>query len=110
MGRERRQHAEKDRLEFRDIVLLRAFLDVIEIIEAQANDFAGARHRQRVFQAGQRQARGGRRLFGELSERREVAIIDAQEFAEIARRVGLNRLNIDDGVALDHAQPHAFVR
>ncbi len=39
--RQRRQHAEEDRLEFRDVVLLRAFLDVVEVIEAEADDLAG---------------------------------------------------------------------
>ena len=38
----RREHAEEDRREFRNIVALRAFLDVVEIIEAEADDLARA--------------------------------------------------------------------
>ena len=69
MRRQRRQHAEEDRLEFRDVVALRAFLDVVEIIEAEADDLAGVRHRQREFQSGERAARRGRRFLGEIGER-----------------------------------------
>ena len=87
MRRQRRQHAEEDRLEFRNVVALRAFLDVVEIIEAEADDLAGPRDRQRVFQAGERAARGGRRLLGEIGERLEVAVAPAQHFAEIGRQL-----------------------
>ena len=48
---------------------LRAFLDVVEIIQAEADDLAGMRDRQRKFQAGERTARRGRRLLGEIGER-----------------------------------------
>ena len=40
----------------------------------------------------------------------EVAIAAAQEFAEVGRHGGIHRLQIDDAVALDHAQPHAIIR
>ena len=43
MRHHRRQHAEEDRRKFRNIVALRAFLDVVEIIEAEADDLAGLR-------------------------------------------------------------------
>ena len=83
---------------------------MIEIIEAEADDLAGPRHRQREFQSGERTARGGRRLLGEIGERFEVAIVPAQGFAEIGRHAGVHRLQIDDRVALDHAEPHAIIR
>ena len=110
MRRQRRQHAEKDRLEFRNVVLLRPFLDVVEIIEAEADDLAGPRDGKSEFQSGERAAGCGRRALGEIGERFEIAIAAAQEFAEIGRHRGVHRLQIDDGIALDHAEPQAVIR
>ncbi len=62
------------------------------------------------FQPGERAAGRGRRLFGEIGKRFEVAIAAAQEFAEIGGHGGIHRLQIDDGIALDHAQPQAVIR
>ena len=62
------------------------------------------------FQPGERAAGGGRRLFGEIGKRFEVAIAPAQDFAEVAGQRGIHRLQIDDGIALDHAEPQAIIR
>ena len=110
MRHHRRQHAEEDRREFRNIVALRPFLDVVEIIEAEADDLAGLCDRETEFQSGERTAGGGRRLFGEIGQGFEVAVARPQGFAEIAGRGGVHRLQIDDGVALDHAEPQAVIR
>jgi hypothetical protein len=106
---QRGQHAEKDRLEFRDVVLLRAFLDVVEVIEAQADDLAGLGHRQRELQTGERNARGGIRLGDGGLELAHVTIGGAQVIAEIAGDAGIHGLDVDDIIALDHAQPHFVV-
>ena len=110
MRHHRGQHAEEDRREFRNIVALRAFLDVVEIIEAEADDLAGPRDREAEFQSGQRAAGGGRRAFGEVGKRLQIAVVAAQDFAEVGGRSGIRRLQIDDGVALDHAEPQAVIR
>ena len=65
----------------------------------------GARHRQREFEPGERTARGGRRLGGEIGERLQVAIAAAQPVAEIGGRGRIDRLQVDDVVAFDHAEP-----
>ena len=54
-------------------------------------------------------ARSGRRLFGKIGERLEIAIAPPQHLAEIGRQARVHRLQIDDGVALDHAQPQTVV-
>src|SRR5664279_3541515 len=58
MRHHRRQHAEEDRRELRNIVAARALLDVVEIIEAEADDLAGPCDREAVFQSGARTAGG----------------------------------------------------
>src|SRR5665213_807540 len=110
MGRERSLHAEKNRLAFRNVVLLRTFLDVVEIIQAEANDLAGPRHRQAKFQSSKRMARRRRRFPRQIAERFEIAVSLAQRRAEIGRHIGVHRLQIDHGIALDHAEPQAVTR
>src|SRR5665213_2304228 len=110
MRRERSLHAEKNRLEFRDVVLLRTFLDVVEIIQTEANDLAGPRHRQAEFQSGEWVARRGRRFLRQVAQRFEIAVSLAQRLAEIGRHIGIHRLQIDHGIALDHAKPQAVTR
>ena len=61
------------------------------------------------FRSSERAARRGRRLLGEIGERFEIAIAAPQPGAEIVGRAGVGRLQIDDVVALDHAEPPAFV-
>ena len=107
MRRQRRQHAEKDRLEFRDVVALRAFLDVIEVIKPETDDLAGPRDRKRKLQPRKRAARRGRRFLCQIGERLQVAIAAAQHLAKIGGRVRIDRLQIDDAIALDHAEPRA---
>ncbi len=108
MRRQRGRHAEEDRLEFRDVVLVRTFLDVVEIVEAEADDLAGIGDRQREFQSGQRNARGCRRLLHGLGKRLHVAI-GAQERSEFTRQLGVGRLNVDDAVTIDNAHAHAVI-
>ncbi len=83
---------------------------MIEIVEAEADDLAGPRHRQRVFEPRQRTAGIGLGDLGEIGERGEVALGPAQHFAEVARQHAVHRLQIDHAVALDQAQPQSAVR
>ena len=87
-----------------NIVALRAFFHVVEIIEAKADDLAGRRHRQRVFQAFERTVGAGRRTLGGILERRQVAVVAAQAFAEVTRYGFIDCLQIDDLIALDDAE------
>ena len=64
----------------------------------------GVRHRQAVFQALERAARGRRRALRRILERRQIAVVAAQAFAEIAGNGLVDRLQIDHLVALDHAE------
>ncbi len=82
---------------------------MVEIIEAEADDLAGPRNRQAIFQSGERAAGGRRRFAGEITERGQIAAGAAQDLAEVGRQRGIRRLQIDDGVALDHAEPQAVL-
>src|SRR6185503_10580433 len=74
MRHHRSQHAEKNRRKFRDVVALRAFLHMVEVVEAEANDLSRIRDRQRVFQSIEGTARGCRRFLRKGADRREVAV------------------------------------
>ncbi len=105
MRNQRRRSAHEDGREFRQIVALRSFLDVFEIIQAEANDLSGPTDRQPIGQARQRFARARRRPLGKLHQRLHVAIILRKPFAKIGRGVGIGRLQIDRLVALHNAKP-----
>ena len=83
---------------------------MVEVVEAKANDLARMRDRQRVFQSIERAARGCRRVLRKGADRREVTVAPAQDLGEIARHICIHGLQIDDIVAIDHAEPHAVVR
>ena len=83
------QPAHENGREFRDVVALCAFLDVLEIIESEADDLSGPADRQRIGQARKRPARARRRALGEIGERLEVAVVCGKPFAEIGRRVAV---------------------
>ena len=83
---------------------------MVEIIEAEADDLAGPRDRKSEFQPGERPAGGGWRPFGEVGKRLQVAVAAAQDFAEVGGHGGIHRLQIDNGVAVDHAEPQAIIR
>ena len=72
---QRGEPAHEDRRKFRNVVALRAFLDVLKIIQAEADDFPRPADRQRVGEPGKRLARGGRRALGDVGERFGVAVI-----------------------------------
>src|SRR5215813_14098461 len=90
--------------EFRNVVALRAFLDVLEIVEAEADDFARRRHWQTIGKALERAARACGRALGRVLERGQLAVVAAQAFAEIAGYGLVDRLQIDDLITLDHAE------
>jgi hypothetical protein len=79
---------------------------MLEIIEAEADHFAGVRDRERVFQPLQRNAGGGRRSLGEIRERRKAGAL-LQDRAQVGRQIRVHRLKIDNLVAFDHTQPQA---
>src|ERR1019366_8870256 len=105
-----RLHADKDRRKSRNTGARQTLIDVVEIIEPEADNLARLCYREAIFQSGERTAGGGRRSAGEIGKGFETAVAPAQGFAEIAGRGGVRRLQIDDGVALDHAKPQAVIR
>ena len=77
---------------------------MFEIIEAEADDLARRRYRQTVGQALERTACARGRALGRVLERRQVAVVTAQAFAQIAGYGLVDRLQIDHLIALDHAE------
>jgi hypothetical protein len=94
---------------FRNVVAVRSFLDVLQIIEAKAHDFAGMRNRHCVFQAAQGPTRGGGSPLGEIGKRREIAIVLAQDGSEVARQLGFRNVEVDHLITLDYPQMRARV-
>ena len=62
------------------------------------------RDRQAEFQALERLAGAGGRLLGEVGERCEIAVALRQHVGEVGRDLGVDRLQVDHVIALDHAQ------
>ena len=58
--------------------------------------------------ASGRRAAAGARLARSASDFRSP-LLAAQGFAEVGGHGGVHRLQIDDGVALDHAEPQAII-
>src|ERR1039458_3103643 len=81
MRHHRRQHAEENRGELRNIVAARALLDVVEIIEPEADNLAGLCYREAEFQSGEQTAGGGRRPAGEMGPGLELAASRPPGFA-----------------------------
>src|SRR5215470_15742712 len=102
--------ARKQRREFRQIVGVAAFLDVLQIVEAETDDLSGPRYRQRIYEAGERPHCRRRRALGNLADRAEVAVVLSQHRSEIIRHRWVNRLQVDDPIALDDAEPQALRR
>src|SRR5260370_38488806 len=101
--------ARKQRREFRQIVGVAPFLDVLQIVEAETDDLAGARYRQRICEAGERPLGRRGRAPGNLADRPEVAVVLAEHRGEIIRHRGAYRLQVDDPIALDAAEPQALL-
>jgi hypothetical protein len=83
---------------------------VVEIIEAEADDLAGARHRQSVCDAGERPARGRWRALGEIGERGEIAIVGCENVGEVAGQPVVHGLQVDDLVGLYDAEARTALR
>ena len=49
-------------------------------------------------------------LLREIAERFEIAVVRREHVAEIGRHLGVNRLQVDHLIALDHAQPQSAFR
>jgi hypothetical protein len=103
---ERACAAHEDGREFWNVVAVRPFLDVLQIVEAEAHDFAGMRNRHRIFQPAQGPARGGGSALG---ERREITIVVTEDRSKVARQLGLRDVEVDHLIALDHTQMRARV-
>src|SRR5581483_11222962 len=67
-------------------------------------DLAGARDRQREFQAVERAACAGGRALGQVGNRRQIAAGLLQPLPEVIRSLGIGLLQIDYLVAFDDAQ------
>ena len=102
------RHPEEDRRKFRDIVALRPFLHVVEIVQPEADYFTGTQNGKCEFHLTQRTSRGRRRSPGQVTERLEIAVVPAQDFAEITRHICIRSLQIDGMIAIDHAKPYAI--
>src|SRR5262245_30422066 len=100
----RGQAAHEDRREFRDVVALRAFLDVLEIVEPEADDLAGPAHRQRICETRERAMRRGGRALGKVLDGRQVALGRGEQRAEVGRDLGVSRLQIEHLVARHDAE------
>src|SRR5262249_47916343 len=101
--------AHEDGRKFRNVVALGAFFDVLEIIEPEADDLAGRRHRQAEFQFLERAPRARSRAPGGSLERGEVAVVAAQDGAQIGGDRGPDRLQIDHLLALDDAEVQSAI-
>src|SRR3569623_3465903 len=110
MTGQRRRHAEEDRLKFRNVVALRPLFHMVEIVEAAADFLAGLGDRQREFQARERPPRRSRRLLREFAERLQVAVARTQIFTEVAWDRGVDCLQIDNIVTIEHTEPRAAAR
>ena len=107
MSNKRGRAAHEDGGKFRQVVALGAFLDVLKVIQAQANDLSGAGHRQPIGQARQRLVRVRRRPLGKVSNRLHIAIVLRKPVAKIGRRVAVDSLQINGLIAFDDAQPRS---
>src|SRR6185503_19465603 len=96
---------QKDGRKLRDVVALRAFLDMLEIVQPEAKDLARTRDRETELQAFQRTTRRGRGALGDVAERLEVAVVGCERSAEVGRHLGVDRLQVDHLIALDDAEP-----
>ena len=92
-------------LPLRQIVALWTFLDVFEIIQAEADDLAWPRHRQPIRQARERLVRTRRRALGKLGKRLHIGIAGREPRAEIGRSLAIDRQQIDRLITLDDAEP-----
>src|SRR5579884_1982357 len=104
-----REHTKKDRGEFRNVVTLRAFLDVIEVVQSEADDLARVGDREREDDAGQGAVRAGRRFPGKFRKRRKIAVAPPQPGSEVIGQARIDGLQIDDGVTLNNAEPQPLV-
>src|SRR5689334_8641176 len=101
----RGEAAEEDGGKFRDVVALRAFLDVVEIIEPETDDLAGMRDWQAIAQACERALGRGGRALREVLDRGQIALGRREQRAELVRQLGVHGLKVDDPVVLDHTEP-----
>jgi hypothetical protein len=85
------------------------FFGMLQIIEPETEDFAGPRHRQAEAKAGKGLARRSRRAPRERLQRRKVAFVNLQPLAEIGRHARICRLQVDDCVAIDDAEPEGII-
>src|SRR5579883_1287095 len=102
--------ARKQRREFRQVFGVAAFLDVLEIVEAEADDLAWPRHGQRVSDPRKRPPGRRRRAGRDSGERLEIAVVLAERCSEIIRRRRVDRLQINDLIPLDYSEPQSLVR
>jgi hypothetical protein len=87
------------------LALERAFVDMVAIVQAQAEDLPGTRHRQPELQFVERPPRAGRCSEHEPAELRQAT--GAQDLAQIAGSPRIDRGQVDDEVTLDDPEPRA---
>ena len=104
---QRGQAAHKNGRELWNVIALRAFLDVLEIIQPEADDLARPANGQPVGQARERPARGGRGPLGDIGKRLGIAVIALEPFAEIGGNRAIHGIEIDHGIAVHDAEPRS---
>src|SRR5215471_20447831 len=83
---------------------------MLEVVEAEADNLAGSRHRQRVFEFHERPLGRRRRAPCNVGEWLEIAATLPEHRGEIIRHRRIDRLEIDDLIALEDAEPQALIR
>ena len=87
------------------LVALRALLDVLEIVQAEADDLAGwATGKPNLSPLSGRGVGHRRAALRRILERGEVAIVAAEHLAEVARNI------VVDGLQVDHPSPSTTPR
>ncbi len=99
----------EDGRKLRNVVALKAFLHMLQIVQAEADALRWPRHRQAELEPLERHAGARWRLLGEIGKRLEIAPRLRQHVGQIDRQPGIGRLQVDHIVALDHAQAQPLV-
>src|SRR5690349_6098315 len=87
-----------------------ALLRVLQIVQTEAENLAGPRHRQAEAKTCQRPARRSGRPPGQILQRRKLAVVRPQPLAEIGGDARVDRLQVDDRIRIENAKSRSAVR
>ncbi len=91
-------------------IAVRAFLDVLKVVEAEADDLARIADRLEKLETLERHTGRGRCAHGEVGERLEIALVLLQHRAKFARQLGIGSLQVDDLISLDNAKVRGAIQ